>query len=227
MTSKETEAKFLVQDSSLWWILASLTSLGPFRFFQEKREDQVNVYWDTPDGRLKKAHAALKLRTIGPHRELIFKREIAYRGGVSQRLEITCPIRGRTSRGLTFAVSARGSRTRRLGAPALDLEPVRRARQITGTRPWVRVLTLKTLRRKRIFAYQGKRIEMDLDHVSVLQDNRRRAAYQEVELEKLDAPEPAFHWALADLRRRFGGSLKASRLSKYEIGQRLSRRRGR
>ena len=166
------------------------------------------MYWDTPDGRLRKARAALKLRKVGSRRTLTFKREVAYRSGISQRVEIVHPIRGPI-----------GNKFLRVSR----LEPVRRARRVTGNRPWVRALTLKTLRHKRIFSFQGRRIEMALDRVSVLQSNRRVAVYREVELENLDAAKPVFLRALEDLRCRFSGRVKPSRRSKYEIGLKLSR----
>ena len=189
--------------------MAFLTSIGPFRFLRQKRENQTNVYWDTPQGRLRKSGAVLKSRTVGSRRTLTFKREVAYRDGVSRRVEISRPIRGRTLRD---------------GLPAaLRLEPVRRARRVAGSRPWVKVLTLKTDRCGRIFSHRRSKIEMDLDRVSVLKGNRRLANYREVELENLNAPAPVFRKALTDLRRRFRGRLRSSRLSKYEIGLRLSK----
>ena len=225
--ARETEAKFLVKDPSVCRTLKRLTTLGPFRLHRKRREVQTNVYWDTPDLRLRRARAALKLRTIGSRGELTFKREVSYRGGVSERIEVTVAVAPRRVRGLN---------------PRLDLEPVRRARQITGRRPWERVLTLKTVRDKRIFTDANGKIELDIDRVSVLQgrsfdpvrpeqgrrtnvaQNRRLVVtYDEVELENLDAPEAAFRRALAQLRRRFAGGLRPSRLSKYEIGLRLRR----
>ncbi len=205
---RETEAKFLVRDPKLFRALGRLTRIGRFRLQHSQTERQINLYLDTPDLRLKRAHAALKIRRIGRRAELTFKREISYRRGVSERREMTVPLRA-----AQVPVAEAGR---------LDAEPVRIARRIAGGKPWRRVLLLETRRRKRSFVCPAGRIELALDEVQV----RRKGGatrYREVELENLGAPGPLFRQALSQIRRRFGQGLRPSRRSKYQIGLRLAR----
>lgn len=205
---RETEAKFLVQDPKLFRTLGRLSRIGRFRLQRSGTERQTNLYLDTPDLHLRRAHAALKIRRVGRRAELTFKREISYRRGVSERRELTVPLRAGQ------AAAAEAGR--------LKAEPVKIARGITGERPWRRVLILETRRRKCCFACPAGRIELALDEVRV----RRKSGavrYREVELENLGAPGPLFREALSEIRRRFGADLRPSRRSKYQIGLRLAR----
>ena len=92
-SEKEVEAKFLVKGEALLAEASALTSLGPFCLSSRKREKQRNTYLDTPGLRLRKARGALKLRQVGRRAEVTFKRELKYRQGVSERVEVTVPLR--------------------------------------------------------------------------------------------------------------------------------------
>ena len=70
MKGKETEAKFLVENPSVQRRIASLHSLGSFRLIRRQSERQQNIYWDTPDLRLRRAQAALKVRRVGSRAEM-------------------------------------------------------------------------------------------------------------------------------------------------------------
>lgn len=232
---REVEAKFVPRDASVVRALSRLRELGPFRRAASRKERQRNTYWDTAGWRIHRGRAALKARQVGARCELTFKREISYRRGVSERIEISRSVR---LRDLPRILA---------GDPAA--EPVRHARKIVGRAPLKEVLTLLTDRQKRVFARGKERIELDVDRVTV---RRPRGAqrgrgggvhtpglpllspasgavlgrYTEVELENLGASPERFAGALAELRRRFGSRLRPSRLSKYEIGLRMIRRKG-
>ena len=213
MKGKETEAKFLVESPSLLRKINSLDCLGSFRLIRRQSERQQNIYWDTQDLRLRRARAALKMRWVGSRTEVTFKREIAYRNGISDRVEITVQV--------PLGQRSRIFKSSRLIDPARPIEPVRLARKIAGSLSLQKVLTLRTFRRKLLFACGGQRIELDLDRVVVQRAGKPVATHQEVELENLSASEGLFREALGALRRRFGGGLRSSRIPKYEMGLRL------
>ena len=205
MKGRETEAKFLVESLALLRKIGSLDCLGPFRLIHRQSERQENTYWDTEDLRLRRGRAALKMRRVGSRAEVTFKREIAYRNGVSDRIEVTVPYRPIDSTRL--------------------IEPIRLARKITGSRPLKEVLTLRTFRRKLLFGCSRQRIELDLDRVVVQRAGKPVATHREVELENLSASEVLFREALRAFKGRFGRALRFSRVSKYEMGLRLLKSR--
>ena len=207
MRNSETEAKFLVESSAVWRRLARVEGIGPLRRVGSWTERQRNTYFDTADLRLHRAHAALKLRRVGSRAELTFKRELSYRAGVSQRVEITVPMK---TRSLPFA-------SLRVGMTCV---PVRRARGIVGARPLGEVLTLWTLRRRFLFGQRSVkgRLELALDQVSVVKGGRALARHREVELENRGLPEDRYRRAVGDFRALFRGRLRPCRRSKYELG---------
>ena len=205
--SREVEAKFVVQDPSVFGSIARLKSIGPFRLVRKGRERQQNVYLDTPDLRLRRARVALRLRTIGRRVALSFKQERRYSRGISDRVEISRILDRRA--------------LDRLRTGALDTEPVRRAKAIVGERPLRPVLTLKTDRQMLLFSAGREQMELDLDRVKVKRGNRTMAAHFEVELENRSASRKAFSQALRMLRGRWGKDLRLSRIPKYETGLRL------
>lgn len=202
---REVEAKFLVRSPAVLRVLEGLKELGGFRRKGLRREQQVNTYWDTEGLRILHGRAALKARQVGARCEITFKREIGYRGGVSERIEITerVPLRD-------LPRVLEGERA---------CEPVHWARKIIGRfRPLREVLKLATDRRVAVFGKGKERIEMDIDRVTVLRGERSAGRYAEVEMENTGASPARYAAALADLQRRFRGSLRLSRLPKYEIG---------
>ncbi len=206
---KEVEAKFLVMDPAVLSRLARLRSLGPFRRKSSRPERQENRYLDTKDLRLRQARAVLKVRRASGRSEVTFKRELSYRGGVSERIEVTAPVRIRSDciAGIKYCV------------------PILRARKIVGSRPLQEILNLRTRRRSLIFTLGKEKVELDLDRVEVRRAGKTVARYSEVELENRTAREENFMKLLAWVKRSFRGSLRASRLPKVEIGLRLLKKR--
>lgn len=189
---REVEAKFLVRDPAVLGKLEKLKELGLFRLKSRSLEEQDNRYLDTEDLRLRQARAILKTRRVGGKLDMTFKRELSYRNGVSDRIEVKSP-----------------------GA-ALP-----QARKIIGSRPLKEILALRTRRRKLIFARGKDRVELALDQVAVRRAGKTTARFDEVELENLSAPEADFQKLLSRLRRLAGKALRASRIPKVEIGLRL------
>lgn len=213
---KETEAKFLVESPAAWGRIGSLRGIGALKRVGSARERQRNVYWDTSDFRLRRAHAALKLRQVGSRAELTFKRELAYVGGVSQRIEITVPVRARELQRLLSDPRANAA--------------VRCARKIVGARPLREVLTLRTLRRKALFAparaTKARRcLELAQDQVCVERGAGVLSTHREVELENRGLPESLFRQAVAGFRREFAGGVRLCRKSKYELGLAVLRKK--
>lgn len=208
---KEVEVKFSVGRSAgaaaVLKKAEGLTFLGRFRWVQSGRERQVNRYWDTADFRLHQARAALKMRQVGRRAELTFKRELQYRAGVSERIEVTVPVPL--------------LKIRRLLDREPFIEPVRRARKLIGRRLLEEVLTLRTDRRIRRFAFESFRIELALDRVEVLRSGRVVGSFREIELENLGVEEGAFREAVRDMKRQLGQDLRISRTPKYATGLRL------
>lgn len=207
--SGEMEAKFIVEKEAVLNRIARLRVLGPFRRERSFQEEQWNQYWDTADFRLKLAHAALKVRRVGRRSEITFKRQTGYRGGVSDRIELTVRLP-------PGPAAARKAITREL-----PIEPVRQARKIVGARPLEEVLTMRTQRRRRVFVFGKETVELDLDRVRILKGRRQIGTHREVELENLSAEEGRFRRVLAAFRRQFRGQARISRISKYETGLRL------
>ena len=192
---KEVEAKFLVLDPAVLGKLEKLKELGSFRLKSRSLEEQENCYLDTEDFRLRQARAILKTRRVGGKLDMTFKRELSYRNGVSDRLEVTSP------------------------EAALP-----RARKIIGSRPLKEILILRTRRRRLIFARGNHRIELDLDQVAVRRAGKTMARFEEVELENLSAPEADFQEMVKRLQRLGGETLRGSRIPKVERGLRLLKR---
>lgn len=210
---KEVEVKFSVTRPAILKKAAKLTVLGRFRRIGSSRERQINRYWDTEDLRLRRAKAVLKMRQVGRRAEMTFKRELRYRAGVSERIEITAPISL--------------PKVRRLLDRGPFIEPVRCARKLIGRRVLEEVLCLRTDRRAIRFSAGGERLELALDQVAVLRAGRIVGSFREVELENLSARERSFRETIRELRRRLGPGARISRTPKYGMGLRLLQLRGR
>ena len=210
----ERETKFLVHGESVFRRILKISALGPFRRTRRVRQRQWNQYWDTPDLRLKRGRAALKVRRVRARAEVIFKREIAFHTGVSERVEKSARLRVEGHHAL-----------RRALAREPFIEPVRQARRIIGSRPLEPVLTLRTDRQRLFFTCGRERMELDLDGVRVLRGRKIVGRYEEVELENLSSSAGKFRLARVAFEERFAGEVSFSRLPKYEIGLRFLRGR--
>lgn len=204
---REVEAKFLVRSRALHDAVAALKSLGEFRVMSRRREKQSNTYFDTDDLALKKSRSVLKLRLTDRKREVTFKSEMGHRRGVSDRRELTLPIRK--------------SQVGRFLKELLDIEPVRCARAVAERKPLKKLFTLFTDRRITILGVGRQRVELDVDRV-VVRQGRKRLEHREVELENLTASPKTFRRAIAVLRRRFGARLRPSQIWKAEYGYRMA-----
>ena len=239
---REIESKFVVEKAAVLRAAGRLESLGRFRRTRLGRERQMNIYWDTPDFRLRRARAALKVRRVGQRAEMTFKREVGYHRGVSQRIEITVPVKG--ERVASCLLPTRGWN---------DLpDPVRQARRIVGRRPLREVLRIRTDRTKRLFSFRqqrlalgeapprasaqrlapeeapprasAQRLELALDRVRVVQGRRTVGTFLEIEMENLSADPALFEETLRVFRRKFQRQIRSSRLSKFQRGLRLLKR---
>lgn len=205
----EVEAKFSVRSPDSLGRAARLKRLGLFQWVKSGRERQINRYWDTEDRRLHRARAALKLRQVGSRAEWTFKRELGFRDGVSERIEVTAPV----------SLGRAGVRGFLERGPFIP--PVRRARALIGREPLLEILCLRTDRRIRWFTAGRAGVELALDRVEVLRNGRVIGAFREIELENQTAPEAEFREAIRDLRRRLGTGIRASRTPKYVRALRL------
>lgn len=209
MREREVEVKFSVRRPEILERTAGWRALGRFRRVKSSRERQINRYWDTADRRLRRARAALKLRQVGRRAEMTFKRELRYRSGISERIEVTVPV------------PAALARIRRLLKQEPFIEPVRLARKIAGQRTLQVVVCLRTDRRTRRFAAGAAKVELALDRVEVLRGGRVVGMFREIELESLSAKEVEFREAVRELRRQLGPSVRISRAPKVATGLRL------
>jgi inorganic triphosphatase YgiF len=207
---KEVEAKFLPRGPAVLRKLEKLRMLGRFRLKSRRTELQENQYLDTEDLRLRQARAVLKVRRAGGKSEITFKRELSYRNGVSERIEVTMPL----PVGTTYLDPSRY-------VVPMEIEPVRRAREITGSRPLREILNLRTRRRSLIFASGPEKVEVDLDRVEVRWDKKTVARFSEIELENLTASEESFRELLRGWKRLFRGEIRSSGIPKVELGLRL------
>ena len=153
----ETEAKLVVKDPAAWKELQGLKRLGPFRRILSAREAQVNTYWDTRDLRLRAGRTVLKLREVKGRAELTFKAEKSYRGGISERLEISRILDRKA--------------LRRLKQGSLEMEPVRWARALAQRRRLAPVLVLLTDRRR----ITAGHLEVELENLDAPPAIYRRA----------------------------------------------------
>jgi len=208
-SAREIEAKFLLKSEAARTRLARLQQLGAFRLLSKKGERQRNRYLDTQDHQLRKKRAALKLRQVGRRAELTFKSEVGYRRGVSERVEVTVPIRK-----VQLPVLLKDK---------LKAKPIRYARDLVGSKKLALVLTLLTDRQKLLFGLGRQRIELDLDQVTVMCGTKKVGTHWEAELERMSASASAYRKVLTALQRQLGRGVKPFRLSKYEMGYRLLR----
>jgi inorganic triphosphatase YgiF len=91
----EIEAKFRVEDSAVFENLLAIRSLGPYAFEVVPEEEiQQNTYFDTEDGRIRLAHHALRVRTIGNKMIASFKGPTRIVDAVHKRNEWEVEIGG-------------------------------------------------------------------------------------------------------------------------------------
>ena len=211
MTTVERELRFLVNNPAVHRSVARLTCVGSFTVVKRHRERQRNTYFDTTDRRLWRAKSVLKLRETRAMREVTFKKALGYRDGVASRLEVTSRLRP--------------AQRVRIGEGTPSLEPVRRAQRVIGTSRLHPLFTVVTDRTTLMLAKNRQRVELDVDRVAVTRSTRVVARRLEIEVENLTASPAVFRSAIEALRRRYGGHVRVSGVSKFEFGWRAVRAR--
>jgi inorganic triphosphatase YgiF len=84
----EIEAKFRVEDPTLFPALLQLGAIGPFRLVPAPQvEDQRNVYFDTADRRLRQGQYGLRVRELADRRIATLKGAAQVRDGMYERSE--------------------------------------------------------------------------------------------------------------------------------------------
>ncbi len=209
----EQEARFLIGNLGVYRALTRLRTLEGFAFVKGKRESQRNTYFDTSGWRLRRGGSVLKWRTVGRRHELIFKQLLGHRDAVLRHREVSVHL-----------ASVDPQRIARL----VTTEPVRLALRVAGRAPLKPLVTIRTDRRRRVFAVGRQRVEFDVDRVRVYDGSRIAGERCEVEVENLNARPQVFAEAMAVLQRKYGrGALRASTVSKLEFALGVLRKRRR
>ena len=198
----EQEARFLIDDPRVYRALTRLRHVDGFVLVSQGWEQQRNMYFETPAGHLRRGGSVLKWRTVGRRHELIFKQSLGHRGAVLRHREVLVRLARVNPRQLS----------------KLDrLEPVRLALRLAGRAPLKPLVTIRTDRRRRVFATGRQRVEFDVDCVRVYDGSRIAGRRCEVEVENLNARPQVFAGAMAALRREYGRALRPSMVSKLEF----------
>jgi inorganic triphosphatase YgiF len=168
----EIELKFRVDDPSIFRALAHPIILGDFQLKPVgDGEHQHNVYYDTPDFRLRAQRYGLRVRTVGHTRIATLKGETLSHDGLHQRPEWEMPV---------------ASDDPQHWSPG-DVRD--RALALAGGAPLQPVLTIETLRRPVCVWRDSRRIaEIALDE-GVIYAGGREQMFYELEIELL--PEGA------------------------------------
>ena len=169
----EIEAKFRIEDDRIFPALLRLDAIGPYRLSPaETPEDQRNVYFDTPDRRLRDRQYGLRVREVGGRRIATLKGEAKVSDGMYERDEWEVEV---------------GDDDRPAGWPAGEVRE--RALALAGGMDLIPILTIRT-RRRHIFAERdGRRFaEMSLDEGTISAGGREQH-FRELEIELLRGGE--------------------------------------
>ena len=91
----EIEAKFRVEDDTIFTRLLNLPALGPFHLKPDPQvEEQHNTYFDTADQRLRAQHYGLRIRDLGTQRIVTLKGAGNVQGELHERDEWEIEIDG-------------------------------------------------------------------------------------------------------------------------------------
>jgi inorganic triphosphatase YgiF len=187
---QEIEAKLAAPDERVFAELLALDALGQFALRPlEQPERQVNVYFDTADGRLRDARHGLRVRSIGERRILTLKGPARLTGDVQARSEWEQELGGDTPDALP------------------DGELRARVQALTGGRSLEPVAVVHTLRQHiqaTPSAAQAPAVEIALDE-GLITAGGRSMPLREVELELLAGGDRAdLDRLVALVRERFG-----------------------
>jgi inorganic triphosphatase YgiF len=164
----EVELKFRVDDPAIFAAFSHPTTLGDFLLKPVgDGEHQHNVYYDTPDFRLRTQRYGLRVRTVGHSRIATLKGETLAQDGLHQRPEWEMPV---------------DSDDPQRWSPG-DVRD--RAFALAGGAPLQPVLTIETLRRT-VRVWRGSRCvaDMALDE-GVIYAGGREHLFHELEIELL------------------------------------------
>ena len=169
-TGREVELKYRVLDrAAAERLLAEDTLAGLAAVGGRARAVQIeDRYVDTADGRLAHAGFVARLRQRGDE-TIVSLKSIAHEdgpGGAFRRLELEGPA-DRVAAAADWPAS---------DARSLVLEHA-------GDAPFVETVTIRQLRRKRVYKDGGTRVEVSLDEVDVVQRGRIAARFVELEAE--------------------------------------------
>jgi inorganic triphosphatase YgiF len=167
----EIEAKFRVEDSAVFENLLAIRSVGPYAFEVVPEEEiQQNTYFDTEDGRIRLAHHALRVRTIGNKMIASFKGPTRIVDAVHERNEWEVEIGGDPSPASWPPSEART-----------------RALAMVGTERLQPIVRIHTVRRHIRVILNGSPIaDLCLDEGTISAEGRR-IPFRELEIES--APE--------------------------------------
>lgn len=190
-TGHEVELKYRVTDPLTGERLVANDQLaGMTATTARPRSVQVeDRYVDTADGALARAGFVARLRQRGDETIISIKSAAAEigPGGSFRRLELEGPA----------------DRV----APAADW-PASDARSLVmehaGDAPFVETVTIRQLRRKRVFKGEARRVELSLDDVDVVQRGRIVASFVELEAEILKGDEAVLERVAAILDTEAG-----------------------
>lgn len=195
MTQYEIEAKFECPPDA-GERLIELSGLAGLTLLSEQQRTQQDVYFDTPDRRLRAGSASLRLRYIDDSLLATYKgpRETVGGGrgdGIVKRSEIEYPVV------LLAGAETEPSTGLLAGTPAL-----KEAQAAFGPLDLAPVARLTTRRRLRRFGDPGEpALELALDQVEgVRLSDGRLVEFFEVELEALTGHVPTLQSAVAELR---------------------------
>ncbi|MBI3968796.1 MAG: CYTH domain-containing protein [Chloroflexi bacterium] len=172
-------------------------------------ETQLNVYYDTPSGRLELQAAALRLRRIAEHPEtaqLTFKQagRLSGSSGVVARRELTAVIAGAMS-------------PTQLDAQALPLEPLRSALVLAGGEPLLPLTASRTRREAfAVRAADGTEIEIVFDQMLPFVGE----PVSEIELELVSGPRSTLERVGRELSSRVGPPAFETKLARLRAGRR-------
>ena len=184
----EIEAKFRVEDGEIFPALARLEAIGPFLLSHAAApEDQRNVYFDTPDRRLRDRQYGLRVREVGGRRIATLKGEAKVSDGMYERDEWEVEV---------------GDDDRPASWPAGEVRE--RALALAGGMDLIPILTIRTLRRHIFAERDGRRFaELSMDDGTIRAGGREQH-FRELEIELLRGGERSdLEQLVTLLRQRF------------------------
>ncbi|NJP04921.1 MAG: CYTH domain-containing protein [Chloroflexaceae bacterium] len=165
----EIEAKFRIVQPEHFAIILALKHLGEYTLeHQLPGEQQVNIYYDTPDQRLRAQQYGLRVRQIGERRILAFKGPAhVVDGNRFERAEWEWELQTEQFHPMTWP----------------DSEARIQALELVGESPLQPLLTIETYRQYMIARYDGQeRAEFALDE-GTFQAGSQKIPFRELEIE--------------------------------------------